>query len=124
MRGCNALVAAVEVALVTTFLLGAVFSPASTLAQGRGPNAVSGRTPSASPSVAPPAARRLLAGFGIVFGAEHVVIYIEPKETLDVRADRARSRIIINGEDVQEANWFETWGAEFREKMRGDQGQD
>ncbi len=32
----------------------------------------------------PPAARRLLAGFGIVFGAEHVVIYIEPRETVDV----------------------------------------
>jgi hypothetical protein len=65
----------------------------------------------------PPTARRLLAGFGIVFGADHVVIYIEPKKTLDIRADTARSRIIINGEDVQEANWFETWGAEFREKM-------
>jgi hypothetical protein len=67
--------------------------------------------------VTPPAARRLLAGFGIVFGADHVVIYIEPRKTLDIRADTARSRIIINGEDVQEGNWFETWGAEFREKM-------
>jgi hypothetical protein len=65
----------------------------------------------------PPIARRILASFGIVFGADHVVIYIEPKKSLDVRADTARSRIIINGEDVQEANWFETWGAEFREKM-------
>jgi hypothetical protein len=65
----------------------------------------------------PPTARRLLAGFGIVFGSDHVVIYIEPKKTLDIRADTARSRIIINGEDVQEANWFETWGAEFKEKM-------
>ncbi|WP_024341996.1 ATP-binding protein [Bradyrhizobium japonicum] len=65
----------------------------------------------------PPTARRLLAGFGIVFGADHVVIYVEPKKTLDIRADTARSRIIINGEDVQEANWFEIWGAEFREKM-------
>ena len=65
----------------------------------------------------PPAARRILAGFGIVFGADHVVIYIEPKKTMDIRADTARSRIIINGEDVQEANWFETWGAEFKERM-------
>src|SRR5262249_33099369 len=65
----------------------------------------------------PPIARRILASFGIVFGADHVVIYIEPKKSLDVRADTARSRIIINGEDVQEANWFEIWGAEFREKM-------
>jgi hypothetical protein len=65
----------------------------------------------------PPSARRVLAGFGIVFGADHVVIYIEPKKTLDVRADTARSRIIINGEDVQKANWFEAWGEEFREKM-------
>ena len=65
----------------------------------------------------PPAARRILAGFGIVFGSDHVVIYIEPRKTLDIRADTARSRVIINGEDVQEANWFETWGAEFREQM-------
>jgi hypothetical protein len=65
----------------------------------------------------PPTARRILAGFGIVFGADHVVIYIEPKKTLDIRADTARSRIIINGEDIQEANWFETWGTEFKEKM-------
>jgi hypothetical protein len=65
----------------------------------------------------PPAARRILAGFGIVFGSDHVVIYIEPKKTMDIRADTARSRIIINGEDVQEANWFETWGTEFKERM-------
>jgi len=65
----------------------------------------------------PPAARRILAGFGIVFGSDHVVIYVEPRKTLDIRADTARSRVIINGEDAQEANWFETWGAEFRAKM-------
>ena len=65
----------------------------------------------------PPAARRILAGFGIVFGSDHVIIYIEPRKTLDIRADTARSRVIINGEDAQEANWFETWGGEFREKM-------
>ena len=65
----------------------------------------------------PPTSRRILAGFGIVFGADHVVIYIEPRKTLDIRADTARSRIIINGEDVQKADWFEVWGAEFREKM-------
>lgn len=67
--------------------------------------------------ITPPAARRIMAGFGIVFGAEHVVLYVEPKKPLDIRADTARSRIIINGEDALEANWFETWGAEFREKM-------
>ena len=65
----------------------------------------------------PPVARRILAGFGIVFGADHVVIYVEPKKMLEIRADTARSRIILNGEDVQEGNWFETWGAEFRDKM-------
>ena len=36
----------------------------------------------------PPTARRLLAGFGIVFGADHVVIYIEPKKTLDIGQTR------------------------------------
>jgi hypothetical protein len=67
--------------------------------------------------ITPPTARRVLAGFGIVFGSDHVVIHIEPRKPLDVRADTARSRIIINGEDAQEANWFETWGAEFQQKM-------
>ena len=67
--------------------------------------------------VSPPAARQILAGFGIVFGADHVVIYVEPRKTLDICADTARSRLIINGQDVQEANWFETWGEEFKSKM-------
>jgi hypothetical protein len=67
--------------------------------------------------VTPPAARRVLAGFGIVFGAEHVVIYIEPRKNLEICADTARSRLIINGQDVQDANWFETWGEEFKSKM-------
>ena len=67
--------------------------------------------------VTKPTARRILAGFGIVFAADHIVIYVEPRKTLDICADTARSRIIIGGEDVQEANWFEKWGEEFREKM-------
>lgn len=65
----------------------------------------------------PPAARRILASFGVVFGAEHVIIYVEPRDTLNLRADTARSRIAINGEDVEEANWWDVWGAEFRGKM-------
>ena len=67
--------------------------------------------------IVPPSVRRILAGFGIIFGAEHVVVYIEPRKTLDIRADTARSRIIINGEDVQDGDWFETWGVEFQQKM-------
>jgi hypothetical protein len=47
--------------------------------------------------ITPPTARRVLAGFGIVFGSDHVVIYIKPRKPLDIRADTARSRIIING---------------------------
>jgi histidine kinase/DNA gyrase B/HSP90-like ATPase len=67
----------------------------------------------------PPAARRVLAGFGIVFGAEHVVIYVEPREGggLEIVADTARSRLLINGQDLEEANWWETWGAEFQKKL-------
>jgi hypothetical protein len=67
--------------------------------------------------ITPPTARRIFAGFGIVFGADHVVICLEPRHTLDVCADTARSRILINGEDLQEGGWFEAWGAEFRAKM-------
>jgi hypothetical protein len=67
----------------------------------------------------PPTSRRVLAGFGIVFGAEHVAIYVEPRSggSLEVRADTARSRVMINGDDLEEANWWEVWGAEFKEKM-------
>jgi hypothetical protein len=67
----------------------------------------------------PPAARRILAGFGIVFGAENVVVYIEPRENagLDILADTARSRVIINGQDFEDANWWETWGTEFNSKL-------
>jgi hypothetical protein len=67
----------------------------------------------------PPTARRILAGFGIVFGAEHVALFIEPREGrgLEIRADTARSRLIVNSEDVEEANWWEAWGAEFKEKL-------
>ncbi|QJR35221.1 ATP-binding protein [Gemmatimonas groenlandica] len=68
----------------------------------------------------PPSSRRILAGFGVLFGAEHVIIYIEPRggtTGLDLRADTARSRVLINGEDVEEANWWERWGAEFRTQL-------
>ncbi|MBS0304143.1 MAG: hypothetical protein JSR43_02000 [Proteobacteria bacterium] len=68
----------------------------------------------------PPASRRILAGFGIIFGAEHVNIYIEPRagtSGLDIRADTARSRVLLDGEDVEDANWWERWGAEFRAQL-------
>lgn len=68
----------------------------------------------------PPTSRRILAGFGILFGAEHVNIYIEPRSStagMDIRADTARSRILLDGEDIEEANWWERWGAEFRSKL-------
>jgi hypothetical protein len=67
----------------------------------------------------PPVARRILAAFGVIFGAEHVVLFIEPRVSagLDIRADTARSRVIINGTDVEDANWWEQWGQEFKEQM-------
>jgi hypothetical protein len=67
----------------------------------------------------PPSARRILASFGILFGADHVALFIEPRENsgLEIRADTARSRLIINGDDIDDANWWELWGAEFRTKV-------
>lgn len=67
----------------------------------------------------PPTSRRILAGFGILFGAEHVNIYIEPRGSsgVDIRADTARSRVLLDGEDVEDSNWWERWGAEFREHL-------
>jgi hypothetical protein len=67
----------------------------------------------------PPVARRILAAFGVIFGAEHVVLFIEPRMSagIDICADTARSRVMINGEDVEDASWWERWGQEFKAQM-------
>jgi hypothetical protein len=64
----------------------------------------------------PPSSRRILAGFGLIFGAEHVVIYVEPRGDV-VHADTARSRVLIDGGDVEDGNYWERWGEEFKSRM-------
>jgi len=56
-----------------------------------------------------------LQGFGAIFGADRVVIYVEPKNALaaQVTANTARTQLLINGESL---NW-PSWAAQFREKM-------
>jgi len=56
-----------------------------------------------------------LHGFGVIYGADRVAIYIEPVSTTErpVTANTARTELVIAGEAL---DWA-TWAAEFREKM-------
>jgi hypothetical protein len=56
-----------------------------------------------------------LQAFGVIFGSDRVVIYVEPKVTAErpVTANTARTQLLIDGEGI---DWSE-WAAEFREKM-------
>ncbi len=58
------------------------------------------------------AGRARLQEFGIIFGANRVVIYVEPTGG-HVTTNTARTRLIVDGEDLP---WSE-WAAEFRERM-------
>src|SRR5262249_3329043 len=56
-----------------------------------------------------------LQSFGVVFGYQRVVIYVEPTSTLEniVVSNTARTNLIMNGAPLP---WTE-WAAEFRDKM-------
>lgn len=60
-------------------------------------------------------ARKLLALFGVLYGADAVVMYVEPRESAGhVHADTGRSRVLINGADADGADLWAKWGAEFK----------
>jgi hypothetical protein len=56
-----------------------------------------------------------LQSFGVIFGHNRVVIYLEPQNGPDTRltSNTARTHLLINGEPVPWADW----AAEFRENM-------
>jgi hypothetical protein len=56
-----------------------------------------------------------LQSFGVIFGADRVVLYIEPDSQPDrlVTANTARTQLLMDGEPL---DWA-TWAAEFRGKM-------
>lgn len=56
-----------------------------------------------------------LHGFGVIYGADRVAIYVEPVSTKErpVTANTARTELVIAGEPL---DWV-AWAAEFREKM-------
>lgn len=56
-----------------------------------------------------------LQGFGAIFGADRVVIYLQPKNGPDaqVTANTARTQLLIDGEPL---NWA-GWAGQFRNKM-------
>jgi hypothetical protein len=57
----------------------------------------------------------MLQLFGILFGYQQVVIYVEPSTGagIDIATDTARTRLLINSQPLRWADWAE----EFREKM-------
>lgn len=64
------------------------------------------------------AARKVMALFGILYGADHIVLYVEPREAAgSVHADTGRSRVIINGADADSADLWSKWGEEFKAHM-------
>lgn len=58
------------------------------------------------------AGRARLQEFGVIFGANRVIIYVEPTGG-HVTTNTSRTRLILDGEDLP---WSE-WAAQFREKM-------
>jgi len=56
-----------------------------------------------------------LQAFGVIFGCNRVVLYLEPKDTEDgkVEANTARTQFIRNGQSLP---WSD-WAAEFRENL-------
>ena len=51
--------------------------------------------------------------FGVIFGYSRVVIYVEPQASQDLKANTARTHLILNREPLP---WSE-WAAEFRANM-------
>ncbi|MGF6208607.1 hypothetical protein [Pseudomonas frederiksbergensis] len=54
-----------------------------------------------------------LQSFGVIFGCERVVVYIQPSNESAVTANTARTALLINGEQL---DWA-AYAAEFRENM-------
>jgi hypothetical protein len=56
-----------------------------------------------------------LMNFGVIFGTDRVVIYVEPFSTVDrpVTANTARTHLVIEGKSLDWAGW----AAEFRDKL-------
>jgi len=56
---------------------------------------------------------RLQSVFGIVFGFQRVVIYVEPVATDAVTSNMSRTQLVVRNERLP----WEHWGNEFRERM-------
>lgn len=65
------------------------------------------------------ASRRAMVYFGIIYGVEHVCLYVVPRPDsgLAIRADTGRSRVLLNDEDVDAGDWLQRWGTEFKQKL-------
>ncbi len=54
-----------------------------------------------------------LQAFGVIFGTDRVVIYVEPNANDALSANTARTQLMLSGEALD----WQAWAAEFREKM-------
>jgi hypothetical protein len=57
--------------------------------------------------------------FGIYYGLDHFIIYIEPdtEKITNLFADTTRSAIKIDGNNLEDSDLFLEWAREFKEKM-------
>jgi hypothetical protein len=64
-------------------------------------------------------ARRAMVNFGIIYGVDHVCLYVVPRPDsgLAIRADTGRSRVLLNDEDIESGDWLQRWGSEFKQKL-------
>lgn len=54
-----------------------------------------------------------LSTFGVIFGANRVIIYVEPHSTVEIHTNTSRSGLHINGEPLP----WEDWATEFCKSM-------
>lgn len=59
-----------------------------------------------------------LQSFGVIFGYQRVVIYLEPKisRSVELIPNTARTQLILNGNELP----WEEWASEFRENLPGE----
>ncbi len=63
-------------------------------------------------------ARKLMAMFGILYGSDRLVLYVEPDPGAEsLHADTARSRLIVDGADADSDDLWARWGVHFRERL-------
>lgn len=64
------------------------------------------------------AGRAILQQFGLIFGTNRVVIYIEPTELDSITTNTARTHLILKGDDLPWADWAMEFSTKMPKKLR------